>query len=153
LSAFFKVGISCDFAVPQRANEMEEKMSKGKYSITLDDINGIVRVVARGELVKELGEEIITKARLTAAEHKFDILCDVRHAEAIVSFADWFYLPKTLPVYKDNKTRIIKTALIISPGNQESEYYFYETVMKNEGMNLKVFLKEKEAVKWLEEGY
>jgi hypothetical protein len=125
---------------------MVDKMSKGKYSITLDDINGIVRVVARGELVKELGEEIITKARLTAPVHQYHILCDVRHAEAIVSFADWFYLPKTLPLYKDNKTRIIKTALIISPGNQEGEYHFYETVMHNEGMNLRVFLIEQEVV-------
>jgi hypothetical protein len=126
-------------------------MSKGKYSITLDPGNNIVRVVAHGELVKELGEEIITKARITAAEHQYHILCDVRHAEAIVSFADWFFLPKMLPVYKDNKTRTIKTALMISPGNQESEYHFYETVMHNEGMNLKVFLKEEEAVIWLTE--
>jgi hypothetical protein len=126
-------------------------MSKGKYSITPDDINSIVRVVARGELVKELGEEIITKARLTAAEVQYPILCDVRQAEAIVTFADWFFLPKTLPVYKDNETRAIKTALIISPGNQESEYRFYEIVMHNEGMNLRIFLKEEEAVEWLKE--
>jgi hypothetical protein len=126
-------------------------MRKCKYSITLDPGNNIVRVVAHGELVKELGEEIITKARMTAAEHQYHILCDVRHAEAIVSFADWFFLPKMLPVYKENKTRTIKTALMISPGNQESEYHFYETVMYNEGMNLKVFLKEEEAVEWLKE--
>jgi hypothetical protein len=126
-------------------------MRKCKYSITLDPGNNIVRVVAHGELVKELGEEIITKARMTAAEHQYHILCNVRHAEAIVSFADWFFLPKMLPVYKENKTRTIKTALMISPGNQESEYHFYETVMYNEGMNLKVFLKEEEAVEWLKE--
>ena len=126
-------------------------MSKREYTITLDTENGIVRVVARGELVKESGEEIITKARMTAAEHQYHILCDVRQAEVKVSIADWFFLPRTLPVYKNNKTRIIKTALIISPRNQESEYRFYETVAQNEGMNLRVFLKEEEAVEWIKE--
>jgi hypothetical protein len=124
-------------------------MGKGEYTITLDSKNRIVHVVARGELVKELGEEIITKARRTAASHHYHILCDVRQSEFKVSIAEWFFLPRTLPVYKTSKTRIIKTALLISPGNQEEQYNFYETVMQNMGMNLKTFLKEKEAVEWL----
>jgi hypothetical protein len=128
---------------------MEDEMGKGEYTITLDSNNGIVRVVARGELVKELGEEIITQARRSAASHHYHILCDVRQSEFKVSFADWFFLPRRLPIYKASKTRIIKTALLISPGDQEEQYNFYETVMQNVGMNLKVFLKEKAALEWL----
>ena len=126
-------------------------MNKGEYTITLDTDNGIVHVVARGEIVKELGEEIITNARKTAAEHHYPILCDVIHADVKVSFLDWFYLPRTLPVYKNNKIRLIKAALLVSPGKHKREYSFYETVTHNLGMNLKVFLKEKEAIEWLME--
>jgi hypothetical protein len=129
----------------------EGEMSKGKYTITPDNKNGIVRVVARGELDKKLGEEVITKARMTAAELQYNILCDVRHAQVKVYFTDWFFLPRTLPIYTDNKIRLIKVALLISSGNQESEYRFYETVTHNAGMNLRIFLKEKEAVEWLRE--
>jgi hypothetical protein len=128
---------------------MEDEMSNGEYTITLDTENGIVRVVAHGELVKELGEEIITKARTIAAEHQYPILYDVRHAEVKVSFIDWFFLPRTLPISKDIRMRLIKVALLISPGNHEREYNFYETVMRNLGTNLRIFLKEKEAVEWL----
>ncbi len=126
-------------------------MDKGEYTITLDTENGIVRVVAHGELSKELGEEVITNARTTAAEHQYQILYDVRHAEVKASFADWFFLPETLAIFGNIKLRIIKAAVLISPGDHESIYGFYETVMHNSGMNLRVFLEEKEAVEWLKE--
>lgn len=126
-------------------------MDKGEYTITLDTENGIVHVVARGELSKELGEEVITKARTTAAEHQYQILCDVRHAEVKVSLADWFFLPRTLAIFRNVKMRTIKAAVLISSGTHESIYGFYETVTHNLGMNLRVFLDEKEAVEWLKE--
>jgi hypothetical protein len=126
-------------------------MGKGEYTITLDTENGIVRVVALGELSKELGEEVITNARTTAAEHQYQILCDVRHAEIKVSLADWFFLPRTLAVFRNIKIRTIKAAVLISPGNHERIYGFYETVTHNSGMNLRVFLDEQKAVEWLKE--
>ena len=49
-------------------------MDKGVYNITLDNENQIVCVVAFGELDKKLGEEIITNARITANEQKYNIL-------------------------------------------------------------------------------
>jgi hypothetical protein len=129
-----------------------DEMTKGKYVITLDKKNHIVHVVVQGDLVKELGKEIITKARVTAAEHQYFILYDVTHVRINASLVDWFFLPRTLPVYRNNKTRQIKTALLISPGNQEREYNFYETVTHNLGINLRVFLNETEAIEWLKGG-
>lgn len=124
-------------------------MSKDQYTITLDDEFGLVHIVAHGELIKELGEEIITKAMTTAAEHQYKILCDVRKTVVKVSFADWFFMPRTLPVYKDIKARSVKTAVLINPGKQEKEYEFFESVTHNLGMNLKVFISKKEALEWL----
>ena len=127
-------------------------MDRGEYTITLDDENGIVRVVARGELSKALGEEIVTGARTAAAEHQYHILCDARNADVKVSLADWFFLPRTLPILKNIKIRTIKTAVIISSGNHEKIYDFYETVTQNIGMNFRVFLEEQEALNWLKQG-
>ncbi len=126
-------------------------MDKGEYTLTLDNENRIVHVVARGELSKELGEEIITGARTAAAEHQYHILCDARDADVKVSLADWFFLPRTLPIFKDIKIRTIKTAVLISSGNHEKIYNFYEAVTQNIGMNFRVFLEEQEALKWLKE--
>ena len=131
---------------------MEVEMSKAEYNITLDRENGIVRVVARGEIVKAMGEEIITKARTTAAEHQYHIFYDVRDTKTLVSFADWFFLPRTLDVFKKSKVRMIKAAVLISPGDHEKAYKFYETVTHNLGMNLRIFLEENEAVAWLRGG-
>jgi len=124
-------------------------MENGEYTITLDTENGIVYVVAHGELSKKLGEEIITNASMTAAEHQYQILCDARHAKAMVCLADWFFLPRTLPIFRNIKIRNIKTAVLISPGDHEKIYGFYETVTYNLGMNFRVFLEEKKAIEWL----
>ncbi len=126
-----------------------EEMGKALYSITLDADLGLVRLVVSGELSKEVGEEIITKTMTTADEHHYKILCDVRQARVNVSLADWFFMPRTLAVYKNIKARFIKTALLIMPGKQEKEYGFFESVTHNLGMNLKIFYKEPDALEWL----
>jgi len=122
-------------------------MAKGEYNIKLDNKNGIVHVVARGELTQKLGEEIITNARTTAIEHKYNILYDVTQATVLVSLIDWFFLPRTLPVLQNLEIRIIRAAVLIPAGDQERAYKFYETVTHNIGMDLRIFLKEDEAIK------
>jgi hypothetical protein len=124
-------------------------MSKEQCSITLDAERRLARIIARGELDREQGEEIITRALSTAAEHQYNILCDVRQAVVKVTLADWFYMPRTLAIFKNEEVRAINTAILIAPGKQEDEYKFYETVIHNLGMNLKIFLKEEDALEWL----
>ncbi len=126
-------------------------MDKGEYTVTLDTENKLVHVVAFGELTKELGEEIITAARTAAAENQYRILCDARQADVKVSFADWFFLPRTLAIFRNAKIRTIKSAVLISPGSHKRVYDFYETVTHNLGMNVRIFMEEKEAVEWLKE--
>ena len=126
-------------------------MVKGEYDIKLDNQNRIVRVVASGELDKKLGEEIITNARIKAYEQKYNILYDVSQTKVLVSIIDWFFLPRTLPVLQNVDMRSIRAAVLIPAGDQERAYKFYETVTHNVGMDLRIFLKEDEAVKWLKE--
>ena len=124
-------------------------MDKGQYTVTLDHDQGLVRVHAEGEFNADLGMQLITEARKNAAEHQYHIVCDVRESRAHVSLAEWFFLPRRLGVYTDFNTRNTKTALIVTPGMQESAYRFFETVASNVGLRIKVFLHEEEALEWL----
>lgn len=124
-------------------------MNNGQYTITLDPERGLVRVVARGVFDRVLGEELITSARKTAAKHHYNILCDVRESHTRAGLADWYFLPRRLLVYLGSKTRGIKTAIIVATGEQERTYRFFETVTRNLGMNIRIFLRQEEALEWL----
>ncbi len=125
-------------------------MDKGQYRITLNHERGLVCVVARGEFDFRLGEELITDAREQASEHEYNIFCDVRESRAKVNLVDWYYLPRRLFVYTDWKTRTAYTAILVTSGRQEKAYRFFETVANNIGLQIKIFLREEEALEWLE---
>jgi hypothetical protein len=93
-------------------------MDKDQYSLTLDARRHLVHVVANGKLNREQGEEIITQALSTTAEHGYNIFCDVRKTEVKVTLADWFDMPRTLRIFRNEKIRLIKTAVLISRGKQ-----------------------------------
>ena len=124
-------------------------MNIGEYTITVNRELEFVHVIARGEFPASLGEEMITKARKTAAQLRYPILCDVRESVAKVSLADWFMLPRRLWVYINAETRGVRTAIVVNPGNQEKVYRFFETVTFNLGLRIRIFLKEEAAKEWL----
>jgi hypothetical protein len=124
-------------------------LSPGQYTITLDKKRGFVHVIARGEIIRAVGDEIITKARMKAAECRCNIFCDVRETTVKVGFAEWYFLPRRLNVYKNLKARFIRTAILISPGKQEKIYKFFEIVAQNLGLNIRIFLDEAKALAWL----
>ena len=124
-------------------------MSDGTYTITLDHDRGVVHVIGQGEFNRVLGDEVITKTLEIAAEYQYSILCDARQIKAKVGFSDWFLLPRRLAVYRNVKTRYIKTAIVISAGKQEKVYKFFETVTRNLGMNIRIFFQEEDALAWL----
>ena len=124
-------------------------MSDGQYSITLDHERGIVHVIAQGEFDRDLGDEMITKSRKKAADYHYNIFCDVRQSKEKVAFSDWFLLPRRLAVYRDVKTRYIRTAIVVTRGKQEKMFRFFETITRTLGMNIRIFLQEEDALEWL----
>lgn len=119
------------------------------FNILLDHENRLVKVNVFGELYLKLGEEIITKARTTAAEHCYNVLYDLRQSQTIVSYADLYNLPRRLDVYANPKTRRVKSAIILSPQDKAVEdYKFFEIVTDNVGLQLRIFFDEDEAGKW-----
>jgi hypothetical protein len=124
-------------------------MSDGHYTIKLNHEQGLVHVIARGEFDRDLGDEMITKSRKKAANYHYNILCDVRQSTAKVAFSDWFLLPRRLAVYRNVKTRYIKTAILVARGKQEKVFRFFETITRSLGMNIRIFLQKEDALEWL----
>ena len=122
-------------------------MSDIQIELRMDVEKQIVHVIVHGTISKKAGEKIITQARTKAAENRYSILCDVRKAIVKANLGDWFYLPRTLNVY--TSTQAVKTAILITPGVQETDYRLFETVSHNVGLNIRVFFNEKDAIEWL----
>lgn len=120
------------------------------FDVHIDQENHLVKITASGELALKDGEKIITTARTTAAEHRFNLLYDIRQATTNVSYADWYNLARQLDVYNRPETRRIKAAVLISQDDKSLDSYkFYEIVTENVGLQLRFFTNEEEACKWV----
>ena len=121
-----------------------------KFNVNLNHENQLVTITVAGEVFQKDGEEIITIARTTAAQHGYNLLYDMRQAKTSFQFVGWFELPRKLDVFKHLETRRVKAAILIRPDDNAAEgYKFYETVTGNVGISLRIFHNEDEAVKWL----
>ncbi len=120
------------------------------FEVSLENELHLVKVTVFGELFQKDGEEIVTVARTTAVEHGYNILYDMRQATTTVPFASWFNLPRNLDVFKDVKTLRTRVAVLASKQDKAvGDYKFYETVVANLGLKLRVFFEEDEAIEWL----
>lgn len=124
-------------------------MAQPPFKTDVDHSLKLIHVATDGQLSKEDGFEIITTARSLAAQHHYNILYDVRKSQVLVQLADWFFLPRELEVFQNSQARKVKVAVLISAGPEEENYHFYENVIVNLGMQLKIFLDEAEALNWV----
>src|SRR6476661_7341741 len=109
------------------------------FYIKTDHEQGLVIVIATGELSQTEGEKIITLARTTASEYGYAVLYDMRKSRTNIPVVEWFQLPRNLEVFKDEKMRGVKAAVLISPDDEVDKYRFYETVTDNLGIRLRIF--------------
>ncbi len=121
-------------------------MSAHTYEITIDEEKRLVHLVVKGELDKFEGQQVIIETRAKAAEIKYNILCDITSASFKVTLADWFYLARNKEIYPSRPSG--KTAVLINPDARKI-YKFVQDVTRNAGLNIRVFLNENDALKWL----
>lgn len=120
------------------------------FEVSVDHELKLVKIIVTGEIFQEDGEKIITVARQTAAEHSYSLFYDIRQATTTVPFAQWFNLPRNLPVFQNPQIRKLAAAILVSPNDKAVEdYKFYEVVTNNLGIKLKIFFDENEAFEWL----
>lgn len=119
-----------------------------QYEINLDDARNLVVVHIYGDIPVEEGEDIITNARLKAADLGYSILYDVRRAKTLATLSQWFFLPRKLEVFKRLKTRTIRVAILVTPEDAE-DYRFYELVAGNVGLDVQILHTEEDVEAWL----
>ena len=120
------------------------------FDIFLNHERCFVRITGCGDISQAAGEEIVTIARTTAAEHGYHVLYDMTKANMKVYFSSWFELPRKLEVFKNPKTRQVKAAVLIDKDDKSiDDYKFYEVVSDNVGLKIRIFFDEETAVEWL----
>jgi len=119
------------------------------YTITIDTVTRIVRVLVSGIFDAEEAPRMTTDARRAAAESGLNILYDIRQAKpGKIENSDLFWLPRTVPVLKDERAARVRIATVYVP-TQRAIVDFWETAFRNVGLNVRAFEDEGAAVAWL----
>ena len=119
------------------------------YAIKFIENNRIIQIKNNGELSYE---ELLTQTRevIKIQQEKSTslILTEFVSVKLDVNIADIFQFPEVyeqLGMQRKNKIAVVVSDVEI----KTDELQFYETICLNRGWNIKIFLKEKEAIKWL----
>jgi hypothetical protein len=122
----------------------EEDMS---YSITTEVEQGYVKLVASGEQTLESNKELVFRVLEACAENNLRrALVDIRGLVGQPGVASDYELAGMAA--QEALGLLQKVALLY---RQESHEYtaFFETTVRNRGINLLAFLDEGEAIQWL----
>jgi len=88
--------VGCNFRVP--------------YTITVDTVRSVVRVLVSGILDADQAPAIVTEARRTAGESGLNILYDLRGATpGKLENSDIFWWPRTIPA-RPGRTRAARSS-------------------------------------------
>ena len=119
------------------------------YTITIDTVRRVVRVLVSGIFDADHAPAIATEARRTAGESGLNILYDVRGASpGNLENSDIFWWPRTIPALKDpHAPRVRVAAVFVAP--QKPIVDFWETAFRNVGLSARAFESEEDAIGWL----
>jgi hypothetical protein len=119
------------------------------YTIKIDTVRRVVRVLVSGIIDAEEGPLIATDARRSAGESGLNILYDVRTARpGKLENSDIFWWPRTIPALKDPQAPRVRVAAVYVPP-QRPIVDFWETAFRNVGLAARAFESEDEAIGWL----
>ncbi len=128
---------------------MRRKQRRVPYTITIDTVGRMVRVLVSGVFDAEEAPRMATEARRAAAESGFNILYDIREARAgKLENSDLFWLPRTVPALKESKAARVRVATVYV-AEQRPIVQFWETAFRNVGLNARAFEDERAAAAWL----
>jgi len=112
--------------------------------LRIDEARGIVVVESSGRIgVQQILETMGAVAALCAERGIHKTLVDARKQDRLPSITDLYEIASNIP-------RGIRVALLGAGGvPNEDGLRFLETVAKNTGLEVRVFLEEDEALRWL----
>jgi hypothetical protein len=119
------------------------------YTITIDTVRSVVRVLVSGIFDAEQAPAIATEARRTAGESGLNILYDIRGASpGKLENSDIFWWPRTIPALKEAEAPRVRVAAVFVP-RQRPIVDFWETAFRNVGLAARAFENEDDAIGWL----
>ena len=123
-----------------------DKVGKMEYQVEYDRRKKIVVTRVAGELTTEEAKKIIKKQVKLAREHHCEaFMSDFRDTVLRTSTVDIYYTPKA---YEEaGLVNYHRRAFVIR--NQQGDYDFLETVLRNAGWNVKMFTDADKAIDWL----
>ena len=120
-----------------------------KYDLSVSESGAYILVRVKEPMTRTLACQIaIDLISLSSQEGITRYLYDVRTAPNVESVVDNYEFAN-----KDMKsvhaTRKAHAAILVAPGDRSHD--FTETVMRNAGYDVRLFVDDSEAVRWLEE--
>jgi hypothetical protein len=123
--------------------------SRVPYTITIDTMQRVVRVLVSGIFDAEVAPRMSAEARANAAQSGLNILYDMRQASCgKLENSDIFWLPRTVPALKDPNAPRVRVATVFVVA-QRPLVEFWETAFRNVGLTARAFEDEKDAIGWL----
>jgi hypothetical protein len=117
------------------------------YDISIDVKDGFLQVVVKGKASLPDNIDLQKKVGQACQEHKVTrVLVDIRELKKPTSISEIYQFGKESE--QNLRDVSIKAAVLHDMDRKEHES-FLETTMKNRGVNLRSFLNEEEAIKWL----
>ena len=119
------------------------------YTITIDTVRSVVRVLVSGIFDAEEAPRMTTDARRTAGESGMNLLYDVRgvHCGKLEN-SDIFWWPRTIPALRDAQAPRVRVAAVYATA-QRPMVDFWETAFRNVGLSVRAFESEEAAIGWL----
>ena len=124
-------------------------MEQTGFILTMEEKSNYLHVCTSGIRSRENVKTIAMKVFNTALEkHLSKVLIDVRELLGDFGFIDIFFLVKE--VLLDLRGKGVDQVAIIDVHRTTRQDWFLEPVAYSHGLNIRVFVEEKEALKWLD---
>jgi len=119
------------------------------YTIKIDTVRNVVRVLVSGIFDAEEAPRMTTEARRAASDSGLNILYDLRSASSCkLENSDIFWWPRTIPALKTPGATRVRVATVYVPA-QKPTVDFWETAFRNVGLAVRAFEDEDAALGWL----
>jgi hypothetical protein len=119
-----------------------------EYDVEIDDRNHVVLCVCKGTLELASAKAMTRDVRKQSFELGYGLLYDVTSVSLGVGIVDAYSYPRDITtLYEDPTHRSGKAAIIYKADKKFWE--FFEMTARNAGVNVKLFRKREEAIKWL----
>lgn len=122
-----------------------------QHEATVDNVRKLVWISYAGILTLDVGLALLQAARAKAAETGYPIVYDLRQARLHLSLLTLGEYAAKYIVPEAARSQYLPAVHLISPNDNIEYWRFYERQAQMQGLKLRLFFDESEAVSWLQQ--